>query len=211
MVRPVPLIFLIENAVNSKVDVLLASQSPRRQELLAQIGVRFAVVRVDVPEQHQHGESPQDYVLRLALAKASAGSELQPELPVLGADTVVVLSHEILEKPRDRNHALAMLARLSGTTHEVLTGIALCQGARQGRRLVQTQVRFRSIRADEAALYWDTGEPRDKAGGYGIQGFGAVFVEHLIGSYSNVVGLPLGETAQLFGEFGVPVWMGRHL
>jgi septum formation protein len=192
--------------VNSKVDVLLASQSPRRQELLAQIGVRFAVVTVAVPEQHQSGESPQDYVLRLALAKAAAGSQCRPEAPVLGADTVVVLGDEILEKPRDRAHALAMLARLSDTTHQVLTGIALCQGERQLRRVVQTQVRFRAIDKTEAERYWQTGEPRDKAGGYGIQGLGAVFVEHLSGSYSNVVGLPLAETAQLFGTFGVPVW-----
>jgi len=201
---------LIENAVNSKVDVLLASQSPRRQELLAQIGVRYAVVKVAVPEEHQDGESPESYVQRLALAKSSAGSVLRPELPVLGADTVVVIGDEILEKPRDRAAALAMLARLSDRTHRVLTGIAVCQNERQLSQVVETLVRFRPIAPAEAALYWDTGEPADKAGGYGIQGLGAVFVEHLSGSYSNVVGLPLAQTAQIFREFGVPVWTERH-
>lgn len=196
--------------MNSKVDVLLASQSPRRQELLAQIGVRFAVVKVAVPEEHQIGESAESYVLRLALAKSKAGSLLRSELPVLGADTVVVIGDEILEKPRDRADALSMLARLSGNTHQVLTGIALCQSGRQSSQVVETLVRFRPIAPAEAALYWDTGEPGDKAGGYGIQGLGAVFVEHLSGSYSNVVGLPLAQTAQLFKEFGVPVWMERH-
>lgn len=196
--------------MDSKVDVLLASQSPRRQELLAQIGVRFAVVQVAVPEQHQPGESPEAYVLRLALAKAAAGGRLHPEVPVLGADTVVVWRSQILEKPRDRAHGLTMLQQLSGTEHQVLTGIALCLGERQARRAVTTQVRFRALEAAEAERYWDTGEPRDKAGGYGIQGCGAVFVEHLAGSYSNVVGLPLAETAQLFSEFGIPVWRERR-
>lgn len=195
--------------MNFPVDVLLASQSPRRQELLAQIGVRFALVSVAVPEEHQSGESPMAYVQRLALAKANAGSRLRPDLPVLGADTVVVIDDEILEKPRDRSHGMAMLARLSGNDHQVLTGIALCRGERREYAVVQTQVRFRAISSAEAGLYWQTGEPRDKAGGYGIQGLGAVFVEHLAGSYSNVVGLPLTETAQLLAEFGVPVWQGR--
>jgi septum formation protein len=201
---------LIEKTVNSKVDVLLASQSPRRQELLMQIGVRFAVVQVSVPEEHQPGEPPEDYVLRLARAKAAAGSRLRPELPVLGADTVVVWQGQILEKPRDRAHALAMLQQLSGNDHQVLTGIALCHGERQSNRVVRTQMRFRPIAVADAERYWDTGEPRDKAGGYGIQGLGAVFVEHLAGSYSNVVGLPLAETAQMFGEFGISVWAERR-
>lgn len=198
---------MIENPVNHQVDVLLASQSPRRQTLLTQIGVRFDVITVAVPEEHQSGESPATYVQRLSLEKAAAGSRRRPDLPVLGADTVVVLNDEILEKPRDRAHGLAMLAQLSGAEHRVLTGIAVCLGDRQWQRVVQTRVRFRPIETAEAERYWDTGEPADKAGGYGIQGLGAVFVEHLEGSYSNVVGLPLTETSQLLALAGVPMWM----
>jgi septum formation protein len=192
----------------SSVDLLLASQSPRRQELLKQIGVRFAVIQVQVPEVHTAGESAADYVSRLALAKAGAGSEVRPDLPVLGADTVVVHRGTILEKPRDREHAVAMLKQLSGATHQVLTGIAVAYGGRQQVRVVTSEVRFREIAQEEAERYWATGEPRDKAGGYGIQGMGAVFVAHLAGSYSNVVGLPLTETRALLAEFEVPVWCG---
>ncbi len=194
----------------SSVDLLLASQSPRRQELLKQIGVRFAVIQVQVPEVLKAGETAAHYVSRLSLAKAGAGSELRPELPVLGADTVVVLRGAILEKPRDREHAITMLNQLSGETHQVLTGIAVAHGGRQQVRVVTSEVRFRDIAQEEAERYWTTGEPRDKAGGYGIQGMGAVFVAHLAGSYSNVVGLPLTETQALLAEFEVPVWCGAN-
>jgi len=190
------------------VDLLLASQSPRRQELLRQIGVRYAVIRVDVPEVHQAGEAAADYVQRLALAKASAGSQQRPDLPVLGADTVDVHRGRILEKPRGREDALAMLMNLAGDTHQVMTGIALCRDGQQRVEVVVSDVRFRPIDPVEAARYWETGEPQDKAGGYGIQGMGAVFVAHLTGSYSNVVGLPLTETHALLANFGVPVWCG---
>lgn len=190
------------------VDLLLASQSPRRQELLRQIGVRFAVIKVQVPEIHEAGESAADYVSRLALDKAGAGNTLRPDLPVLGADTVVVHRGMILEKPRDRQHALAMLANLAGDTHQVLTGIAVCHKGRRQVKVVTSEVRFRAIEPAEAECYWETGEPCDKAGGYGIQGMGAVFVAHLAGSYSNVVGLPLTETQALLADFQVPVWCG---
>jgi septum formation protein len=190
------------------VDLLLASQSPRRQELLQQIGVRFSVIQVQVPEVPNAGESPVDYVARLALDKAKAGSALREDLPVLGADTVVVHRGAILEKPRDRQHALAMLSNLAGDTHRVLTGIAVCRGEKQQVRVVTSEVTFRAIGPEEAERYWNTGEPCDKAGGYGIQGMGAVFVAHLAGSYSNVVGLPLTETQALLAYFQVPVWCG---
>lgn len=188
------------------VDLILASKSPRRRELLAQIGVRHRVVAVDVPEIHQPGEAPAAYVTRLALSKARAGVDLCPGVPVLGADTVVVLQGKVLEKPADQAAALGMLAQLSGQTHSVLTAIALCCNGRAEQRLCETRVTFRAISAHEAERYWLSGEPRDKAGGYGIQGFGAVFVSHLEGSYSNVVGLPLAETHQLLQHFDVPVW-----
>lgn len=192
----------------SSVDLLLASQSPRRQELLRQIGVRFAVVRVDVPEVPAPGEKPEDYVRRLALTKATAGSQLHPELPVLGADTVVVHRGRILEKPQNRAQGLAMLKSLAGDSHQVLTGVAVCRAEVERVQVVTTEVRFREINNEEAERYWETGEPADKAGGYGIQGLGAVFVAHLSGSYSNVVGLPLTETQALLAQFDVPVWCG---
>jgi septum formation protein len=192
----------------SPAHVLLASQSPRRQELLRQIGVRFAILPVTVAEIPEAGEAPADYVQRLALAKAAAGSTPPAELPVLGADTVVVHRGQILEKPRDREHGLAMLMSLAGDRHQVLTGIAVCHAGVQRAQVVATEVHFRAITADEAERYWATGEPADKAGGYGIQGLGAVFVAHLAGSYSNVVGLPLTETQALLAQFNVPVWCG---
>ena len=190
------------------VHLLLASQSPRRQELLRQIGVRFAVLPPTVIEVPQAGESPAAYVQRLALAKAEVGSRLRPELPVLGADTVVVHRGRILEKPRDRADGLAMLESLAGDSHLVMTGVALCRGNDQRVLVVTTEVHFRAISSAEAERYWATGEPADKAGGYGIQGFGAVFIAHLEGSYSNVVGLPLTETQALLAQFDVPVWCG---
>lgn len=187
-------------------DLMLASQSPRRKELLSQIGVRHGVLRVDVPEVLASGEAPEAYVQRLALAKARAGGLLCPQLPVLGADTVVVHDGEVLEKPMDKAAALAMLAKLSDTTHRVITAVAICCGAEEACTVSRSEVSFRKITADEAERYWSTGEPADKAGAYGIQGLGAVFVSRLEGSYSNVVGLPLAEVHRLLQQFGVPVW-----
>jgi len=189
-------------------NLLLASQSPRRQELLRQIGVRFAILPVTVAEIPEAGEAPADYVRRLALTKAAAGSELHAELPVLGADTVVVHGGRILEKPRNREHGLAMLMSLAEDSHRVMTGVAVCRAGIQRVQVVTTEVRFRALSSAEAERYWETGEPADKAGGYGIQGLGAVFVAHLAGSYSNVVGLPLTETQALLAQFDVPVWCG---
>jgi septum formation protein len=191
------------------VDLLLASKSPRRRELLEQIGVRFGVLDVQVPELRAPSELPQDYVQRLASEKSQAGSLLRPDLPVLGADTIVVLADQVLEKPATREEALAMLAQLSGSTHEVYTAIAITHGLRQARLLCCTEVTFREISPSEAERYWHTGEACDKAGGYGIQGMAAVFVANLRGSYSNVVGLPLMETQQLLARFNVSVWMPR--
>lgn len=190
-------------------NLLLASQSPRRQELLRQIGVRFAILPVMVTEIPEAGEAPADYVQRLALSKATAGSELNGELPVLGADTVVVHRGQILEKPCSREHGIEMLLSLAGESHQVLTGVAVCYQRAQRVQVVTTAVRFRDISLVEAERYWATGEPADKAGGYGIQGLGAVFVAHLAGSYSNVVGLPLTETQALLAQFNVPVWCGE--
>jgi septum formation protein len=186
--------------------LVLASASPRRRELLWQIGVphRAAVPAID--EQPLSGEAPAECVQRLALAKAYQVSS--PELPVLGADTEVVLDGKLLGKPSDRGEALAMLARLSGRTHLVLTAVALVDRRGTALRLSASEVEFRALEATECARYWETGEPRGKAGAYAIQGLGAVFVRHLRGSYSGVMGLPLFETAALLDAAGVRRWLG---
>lgn len=184
-------------------DLILASASPRRAELLRQIGVRFSVQTADVPEIYRLGERPEDYVRRLSEAKARALAA-SVSLPVLGADTVVVCDGQVLEKPRDAEHAQAMLLRLANRRHQVMTGVALVDRARIEQQVVVTQVAFGPITPQQAAAYWHTGEPADKAGGYAIQGLAAVFVERIEGSFSNVVGLPLYETAQLLRAFAVP-------
>jgi septum formation protein len=187
--------------------LILASASPRRSALLAQIGVAHRVVASQIPERRAHGESIEACVRRLAEHKARHVSDaIMPcALPVLGADTAVVIDHEMLGKPRDRDDALAMLARLSGREHEVLSAVALVHGGRIDSRLCRSTVRLRLLSAAERAAYWDSGEPQDKAGGYAIQGLGAVFVEALRGSYSGVMGLPLFETAALLQVAGVPI------
>lgn len=189
-------------------DLYLASNSPRRRELLDQIGVRYAWLESAVDEARRPNEGPEIHVLRLALAKARAGLAAigpRPPLPVLGADTVVVVDADLLGKPRTAEQGLRMLARLSGRSHRVLTAVALVDGEREATRLAVSTVSFRRIEAEEAGRYWETGEPRDKAGGYAVQGRAAVFVERLEGSYSGVMGLPLFETAQLLEEFGILV------
>ncbi len=186
--------------------IYLASASPRRRELLEQIGVDYALLSADVPEVRSPHESPEEYVLRVALAKARAGLALLAQddsRPVLGADTAVVLEGEVLGKPRGRDDALAMLQRLAGREHLVLSGVALVSHQQAQSRLSVSHVRFRPIGDDEALAYWHTGEPADKAGGYGIQGLAAMFIERLEGSYSGVMGLPLYETAKLLAQFGI--------
>jgi septum formation protein len=186
-------------------SVYLASLSPRRQELLQQIGVSYELLPVNVDETPADDESAEDYVQRLALAKARAGwSSLagKKRLPVLGADTVVFANGALMGKPRDRQQANAMLQALSGSTHEVLTAVALAF-ERSLVRLNISRVTFRTLSLSECEAYWDTGEPADKAGAYAIQGLGAAFITHLEGSYSGVMGLPLFETAELLQESGI--------
>lgn len=196
----------------SNPHIYLASNSPRRRELLAQIAVRFRVIALSLDETPLPGEAPDDYVRRVALEKARAGRELVAgrsgsDLPVLAADTAVVVDERVLGKPRDREDALAMLRLLSGRGHRVLSAVALV-GADEAVALSVSEVRFRSIGEAEARAYWETGEPADKAGGYAIQGLGALFVEHLSGSYSGVMGLPLFETAELLRAAGIPLLAG---
>ncbi len=185
----------------------LASSSPRRRELLQQIGVSFEVVKADVDESTRPGEFPIAYVQRLALAKAQAGlAKCQPDDLVLAADTTVVIDHHIIGKPDSFEQAQAIWQILSGRCHQVLTAITLANGQHCQTLVVTTNVYFRDLSAQEMLAYWHTGEPQDKAGGYGIQGKGALFVDKIEGSYSNVVGLPLTETAQLLQQFGCSVW-----
>lgn len=185
----------------------LASASPRRRELLASIGVTVEVHPVDIDETPWPDEAPQTYVQRLAREKALAGAA-GSRLPTLGSDTAVVLGGQIFGKPRDRAHAAEMLGALAGTTHQVLTAVAVTGPAGLLECCVSSEVTLRDISSSEMAAYWATGEPADKAGGYAIQGLAAVFVAEMRGSHSAVVGLPLYETAILLTRQGVPLWSG---
>jgi|SRR5277367_1193797 len=192
--------------------VYLASGSPRRRELLQQIGVAFRVVGTSVDEKVLPGEAPPAYVARLAAAKADVGWERSRDAigaPVLAADTAVVLDGRILGKPTDRHAAEDMLQRLSGRTHEVLTAVALRASAGLQSRISRSEVTFRRLAGAEILAYWETGEASDKAGAYAIQGRAAIFVAELRGSYSGVMGLPLFETAELLSQAGVSSWAGR--
>lgn len=183
----------------------LASASPRRRELLAQIKVAHEIEAAEMDEERLPGEPPRDYVLRLAREKALRVRSRRPAgQPVLAADTAVVLGQAVFGKPRDREDALAMLAALGGRTHEVLTAVALAADGGVATALSVSAVRLRVLTQGEQSAYWNSGEPRDKAGAYAIQGLGAVFVESLTGSYSGVMGLPLFETAQLLDSAGIP-------
>ncbi|WP_373081985.1 nucleoside triphosphate pyrophosphatase [Zhongshania sp.] len=183
--------------------VVLASQSPRRRELLQQIGIQFQVIAADIDETPFFAEDAVDYVQRMAAEKAMAVVSRAASLPVLAADTSVIVDGEILGKPDNRAHAVAMLTRLSGRGHQVMTAVALYVGGQLRQRLSVTEVVFANLSPAQIYAYVDTGEADDKAGAYGIQGFAGQFVEHISGSYSGVVGLPLHETAALLSEAGI--------
>ena len=184
----------------------LASQSPRRRELLGRLGVEFGVLDIDVPERRDPAEAPADYVRRVAREKAGAGLLRVVGVPgavVLGADTEVVLGDEVFGKPRDERDATAMLRRLSGRTHEVVSAVSLVSAAREAQAVSVSQVTFAEISEAQIAAYVATGEPMGKAGAYAIQGRGEAFIRHLSGSYSGVMGLPLHETSDLLSQFGI--------
>ncbi|MCD9458081.1 Maf family protein [Marinibactrum halimedae] len=200
----------------NNVDVLLSSQSPRRAELLRQIGVRFCKINAECEEVLGGDESAPDYVQRLASDKAQAGWQVATaeglRLPVLGSDTTVACEGRILEKPSSLDEAMAMLRHLSGGVHQVYTGVSLIYPGleeaeyQQVTRVAKTDVWMRPISDAQIEAYWKTGEPKDKAGGYGIQGFGSAFVEKISGSFTNVVGLPLEIVVQLCEEYNIPIW-----
>lgn len=185
---------------DKSVDLLLASSSPRRRELLDQVGLTYRVLAPDVDETPERGESPHALVERLARAKAQAGQDVAHGLAVLAADTAVLVDGVALGKPVDEAHALVMLERLSGRSHCVVSGIAVAAAGAIASRVVESIVTLRPTTACERRAYWASGEPHGKAGAYAIQGLGAVFVERLEGSYSNVVGLPLFETLTLLRD-----------
>ena len=180
--------------------LILASASPRRKELLGHLGVPFEIVVTDIDESVHPGEAPDVYVERLALEKSKAAS--RPNDLALGADTAVAIDGQILGKPNDVEDAVRMLGLLSGRTHEVFTGVGLSDGSSV---VVRTEVTFTSLASPDIAWYVATGEPMDKAGAYGMQSIGGTFVESISGSYSNVIGLPLAQTAVLLRKAGVAV------
>jgi septum formation protein len=198
-------------AAGKRASIYLASASPRRRELLQQIGVRFELVRIDVPEHLQPAEHPQDFVRRLATEKARAGwrhcrDAGLPALPVLGADTAVVVDQIVLGKPNNEAEGLAMLRLLAGREHQVYSGVALNDGEHTQTAVSISRVRFRTLDDVEIQAYWDTGEGRDKAGCYAVQGLAAQYIETIEGSYSGIMGLPLFETANLIAAM---TWAAR--
>ncbi|MEI6269064.1 MAG: Maf family protein [Methylococcaceae bacterium] len=188
------------------IQIILASSSPRRKELLDQINVTYRVYPVDLDETPWPDEAPLAYVQRVAAEKSAAcKAQLNTELPVLAADTAVILGSVIMGKPKDKADAIAMLTQLSGKTHQVYSAISL-RGREHGQAVSITEVTFRCLTEQEILDYWHSGEPVDKAGSYAIQGRGGVFVESIKGSFSGVVGLPLFETAELLSKQGIELF-----
>jgi len=183
--------------------LVLASASPRRRELLAAAGLEFDVDVADVDERPVTGDAPPTYVLRVARLKAEAVAARRPDRPVLGADTAVVVGQQMLAKPADALDAARMLEQLSGRVHEVLTGVALAFRGQTYAEIDKTTVWFSKLSPEEIEWYAGSGEPLDKAGGYGIQGLASRFIPRIEGSYTNVVGLPIATVVQLLRRAGV--------
>ena len=183
----------------SSSKLILASASPRREQLLRQLGVDFVIAAQNIVERIGLNESPEKFAQRMAdeKARSALGSRTENDIVVLAADTIVVCGDQVLGKPKDKSEGLKMLLSLSDKSHRVLSAVMVATPIRQHSVLSATTVKFREISEIEAEVYWDSGEPEGKAGAYAIQGFGAVFVQSINGSYSGVMGLPLFETAQL--------------
>ena len=188
------------------VQLILASASPRRQALLKQVGIAFRQQVAEIDETPLENEAAEDYVVRLALEKARAVRQhsVTGRLPVLGADTAVVIDGRLLGKPESLAHARQMLQLLSGREHRVMSAVALVR-SREAVQISVSRVWFRPLSENEIDAYWRTGEPQDKAGAYAIQGVGAIFIERLEGSYTGVMGLPLYETGRLLQDFGIQI------
>lgn len=192
------------------VPLHLASASPRRRDILRGLGLRFSYGGENLDESRHDGETAADFVVRLALDKASAAAVRRPDSVVLGADTEVVLDERIFGKPASRDEALDMLSRLSGRRHDVLTGLAVITGEQRLTACSVSSVLFRPISDAEACAYWQTGEPRGKAGGYAIQGLAGIFAREISGSYTGIVGLPVYECAELLREAGIDALVRGH-
>lgn len=184
---------------------ILASSSPRRRELLASIGVEFDVVPSHVPEEHQPGEAPEEYVARLSREKAHAIAAQHPSRWIIAADTTVLLGDQLLEKPLDEHDAARMLSLIAGRTHTVYTGVTVQNVERryQETRVAESEVRMLPLPPEDVEWYVRTGEPMDKAGAYAVQGMGAMFIDSIHGSYTNVVGLPLAMLFQMLRKAGI--------
>ena len=183
--------------------VLLASASPRRRELLTMVGIAHEVIPADIDETYLRGEAPLAHAERLARHKAETIAQVAPDAVVIGADTIVVIDDHVLGKPRDEEHAAAMLRQLSGRTHEVFTAVAVARGARTESAVDIVSVTFREVREDEIRAYITTREPMDKAGAYGIQGYGATIVQRIDGDFFAVMGLSLGRLVRLLERIGI--------
>lgn len=190
-------------------QVILASSSPRRESILRDMGVSFIKRPANIDESVLPGEKADKYVRRMAEAKAKKNTDKTSNMPVLGADTIVLIDDAILGKPIDREQALRYLSILSDRTHSVLTSVALVREDRCESIIARAEVTFRKILKREAILYWETGEPKDKAGGYGIQGIGGIFIKRIEGGYGTVMGLPILETEKLLRLFEVDTWRDR--
>jgi septum formation protein len=200
-----------ESKQEQKPVLRLASASPRRRQLLDLIGVPHLVTPADIDETPRVWEPADEYVQRLAREKAEAVWAQHQDLPVLAADTTVVVDQEILGKPESEADAAAMLGKLSGREHLVHTGFALRTGPSVNVGISTTRVSFTALTPEQIHAYWASGEPQGKAGAYAIQGLGAVFVSNIAGSYTGVMGLPLFETAHMLRHAGIPVWRGQDL
>jgi len=195
----------------SNVRVILASASPRRRQLLNLIGIAHEVRPANIDETVRPRETPRRHAERLAREKASAIAARDPDLITIGADTVVVINRKVLGKPRDEAEAIHMLTQLSGREHTVITAVAVARGRKLRSAIEEVQVKFRRLREDEIEGYVATGEPMDKAGAYGIQGYGATIVERIEGDYFAVMGLPLARLTGLIRDLGVKYQFGEDL
>ncbi len=204
---------------SNNFDIYLASSSPRRSEILKNLKVNFEILKCDFDESNFTDESPEDFVIKNTHQKCVAAHAIRqkkklPNKPILTADTIVAMDDKIFGKPQNKDHAIAMLLEFSGRKHSVMTCVCLGETESQSNAevkmmfdLVKTEIQFANLTANQCAKYWETNEPKDKAGAYGIQGFGALFVESLEGSYSNVVGLPIVETCKIFKEKNIAYWL----
>ena len=206
---------------SNNFDIYLASSSPRRIEILKNLKVNFEILKCDFDESNFTDESPEDFVIKNTQQKCLAAHAVRQKKklhnkPILTADTIVALDGKIFGKPQSKDHAISMLLEFSGRKHRVMTCICLGETNPQSDievkmmfDLVSTEIKFANLTANQCAKYWETEEPKDKAGAYGIQGYGALFVEYLEGSYSNVVGLPIVETCKIFKEKNIGYWLNQ--